>query len=74
MILYLDTSALVKLYVNEIHSDQTRQLTLQVQHLVCHDIGYIETRAALASAERGRRLSRDEYAQAVKQFPNYHST
>ena len=56
------------LYVNEVHSDQTGQLTLQIQHLSCHDIGYIETRSELASAERGWRLSCDDYAQAVKQF------
>ncbi len=68
MILYLDTSALVNLYVKEIQSDQTRQLVRQAQHLICHDIGYIETRAALATAKRGQRLTANEHSQIKQQF------
>ena len=70
MILYLDISALVKLYVNEIHSDQTLQLTQEAEHLICHDIGYVETRAALASAKRGQRLTPEQHSQIIKQFCN----
>ncbi len=64
----MDSSALVKLYVHEIHSEQTRRHTLHYPHLICHGIGYVEVRAALASAERSRRLIQGDYARAVERF------
>ncbi|HGG58864.1 MAG TPA: PIN domain-containing protein [Gammaproteobacteria bacterium] len=68
MILYLDTSALVKFYIDEVHSEQTLRLASQADHLICHAIGFVETRAALASATRGRRLTQNQHTQIVRQF------
>ena len=68
MILYLDTSALVKLYVSEKGSDETLQLAREASQLVCHEIGYVEARAAFASAKRGQRLSPESHATITLQF------
>lgn len=46
MILYLDTSALVKLYVEESGSSEVRQAIVQAQRVVTHGIAYVKARAA----------------------------
>ena len=51
--LYLDSSALVKLYVNELFSTEMQQLAQAADQLLCRVIGYVEVHAAFASAERG---------------------
>lgn len=48
MILYLDTSAVVKLYVDEASSDQVRAAVAEARGCSSHWIAYAETRAALA--------------------------
>ena len=50
MILYLDTSALVKLFVEETHSDRVRQAVSAGQLTVTHAIAYVEACAAFARA------------------------
>jgi predicted nucleic acid-binding protein len=50
--LYLDSSALVKLYVNELFSIEMQQLAQAASVALSRD-GYVEVRAAFASAERG---------------------
>lgn len=57
MILYLDTSALVKLYVEESASQLVRQAVRDAQLSVCHLIAYAETRAALARKRRSGEFS-----------------
>ena len=52
MILYLDTSALVKLYADEPGSRLVREAVRSAQLGVCHLIAYAETRAALARKRR----------------------
>jgi uncharacterized protein len=66
--LYLDSSALVKLYVNELFSIEMQQLAQVADQLLCHVIGYVEVRAAFASAERGSRISRADYMRMVARF------
>ena len=66
--LYLDSSALVKLYVNELFSIEMQQLAQAADQLLCHVIGYVEVRAAFASAERGSRISRADYMRMVARF------
>lgn len=65
---YFDTSALVKLYLRETFSDQTSELFLSALFVSTHEIGYVETRAALAAAKRGARLDDTEYAISVRNF------
>lgn len=54
MIVYLDTSALVKLFVEEIHSDHVRQAVSENQLTVTHAIAYVEACATFARAAHMR--------------------
>jgi predicted nucleic acid-binding protein len=56
MILYLDTSALVKLFVEEERSDRVRQAVTDRQLVVTHTIAYVEACAAFARVayDRGK--------------------
>lgn len=66
--LYLDSSALVKLYVREAHSADVMALARKSQQWLCHQGGYVEVRAALAAAERLERISAQARSQAVARF------
>ena len=58
MITYVDTSALVKLLVDDEAGTSTiEQLWVMSTAVVCFEIGYVEARAALGSAHRARRLN-----------------
>ncbi len=52
MILYLDTSALIKLFIEEIHSDQVLESAKAAKGLACSSLGYVETHAAFARLAR----------------------
>lgn len=57
LILYLDTSALVKLYVDEEHAAFTRRVASRAAARVTHDIAYVECCAALARRRRDGSLA-----------------
>ncbi len=65
---YLDSSAIVKLYVRESGSTETLKLTGSADLVACSGLGYVEVRAALAAAWRGQRLRDNDYADAVSLF------
>jgi predicted nucleic acid-binding protein len=75
--LYLDTSSLVKLYVDEPDSDTVRKLVASAAIVSTATIAYIETRAALARRRRERALRPAALASAKKTFeaewPRYFS-
>jgi uncharacterized protein len=48
LILYLDTSALVKLYVDEVGSNIVRQAVADSNHLTTSLLSYTETRSAFS--------------------------
>ena len=77
MTLYLDTSSLVKLYVDEPDSDTVRKLVASAAIVSTATIAYIETRAALARRRRERALRPAALASAKKTFeaewPRYFS-
>lgn len=52
MILFFDTSALVKLYVQEQHSDWTRQQVTSLNYCAVSQITWVEMCAAFALKER----------------------
>lgn len=56
MILYLDTSALVKLYVEEPESDIVRKLVSEAEEIVISEISIVEAMAAFARARREGRF------------------
>jgi len=62
MILYLDTSALAKLYANEPGSGLVRGAVQNAQLTVCHLIAYVETRAAFAKKRRMGEFSEKEFS------------
>lgn len=57
MILYLDTSALVKLFLDELDSDLVRRGVARADFRGCHLIGYAEACAALGRQKRIARLA-----------------
>lgn len=69
MIAYFDTSMLVKLLVDdEAYRGEAERIWLEADHLVCAEVGYVETRAALAAARRGGRLDDADMRIAKDQF------
>lgn len=68
MTLYLDTSSLVKLYVEEPDSDTVRKLVESAAIVATATIAYTETRAALARRRRERALRPAAFASAKKTF------
>lgn len=65
MITYVDTSVLLKLFVDdELGGDAAERLWLESDYVVCAEIGYAEARAALAAVHRNARLSARSYSTA----------
>lgn len=75
MTLYLDTSSLVKLYVEEAGSDTVRKLVESAAIVATATVAYTETRAALARRRRERALRPAAFASARKtldaEWPKY---
>lgn len=68
MIAYFDTSALIPLIVEEHASDTCSRLWNEAARTISSRLIYPEARAALAQAERMRRLSAPELVAAVKEL------
>lgn len=60
MILYCDTSALLKLYISEDQPDQVLQSVNEARAVLTHFIAYAELRASLAKAQRMGRITKGE--------------
>jgi predicted nucleic acid-binding protein len=68
MILYCDTSALIKLYVEELHSSAVAKAIADADAIATSLLAYPETRATLARAQRDKRLRSSDFRQALAQF------
>ena len=68
MILYLDTSAYVRLYVREEGHEFVWQASQKAQQIAVHRIAYAEMRAAPTKMLRMDRLTRREVASIKKVF------
>lgn len=68
MILYLDTSAFVRLYIGEIGHQELLVVASRATVVASHAIAYAEMRAALARMRWMQRLSKDEYGAALKAY------
>ncbi len=68
MILYLDTSSLIKLYVEEEGSDTVRAEVAAAEVVATSLLSYPEARAALARIRRQRSLSPVEHRRARTAF------
>lgn len=70
MILYLDTSAFIKLYVNEPGADVIRAAVTGADQVHAHWIAYPEMRSALARLHRMGRQSVESFEQYKREFEN----
>jgi uncharacterized protein len=69
VIVYLDTSVLMKLFIDdEQGSDAAEKLWMQSSFVVCSQVGYAESRAALAAMRRSNRLSVSQFRDAKQSF------
>lgn len=68
MILYLDTSAFIKLYVDEPGAVVVRQAAADAAMVHTHWIAYLEMRAALARLHRMGRQSAEAYREHRREF------
>jgi predicted nucleic acid-binding protein len=66
--LYLDTSALVKFYVEEDGSTLVRKWIDNAETVATSIIAYVEARAAFARRRRERRISTTAYAAMIRDF------
>ncbi len=69
-IIYLDTSALLKLYVQELRSDEVRVLVDSAEGVGTSILTYTEMAAAMARAGRMQLISENEAKSAWKIFLN----
>ena len=68
MIVFCDTSALMKLYAAELHSDWTRQQVSAASHCVVSQITWVEMCAAFALKQRTQQVSAAESKAALKRL------
>ncbi len=68
MILYLDTSALVKLYVSEAGTEEVMAAVTRAQAVASHDIAYVEAHAALARLLRESAVTESVHAGIKREF------
>lgn len=68
MTLYLDTSALVKLYVEEEGSPTVREAVAESETVATSMMAYVEARAAFARRRREGQLSSGEYRRTIREL------
>lgn len=68
MILYLDTSALVKLLIEEEGSPEAERAVVESRVLASSRLSYVETYAALARARAAQRLSAADHRDKRREF------
>lgn len=68
MILYFDTSALVKLYVAEEHSAEIRLAAARSDTVASSLIAYVETRGALSKRRRMKDITEGDFERAKRDF------
>ncbi len=68
MIVYLDTSSLVKLYAPETESAAMKRLVETVEVVATSHLAYVEARAAFARKRRERGLTPKDYRTVLRDF------
>lgn len=78
MILVLDTSALVKLYIEEIDSDTVQSWVDAANQVCCQWLAYVESRSAFAARHRLGHITDQELGRCKEEFERdwarYHRT
>jgi predicted nucleic acid-binding protein len=70
MILYLDTSALVKLYIDEPNREQVMHAVKNAKVVASHKIGFVEVHATFARLQRESRLTLKDLQITKDSFSN----
>lgn len=65
---YIDSSAFVRLYLEEALSTQVRAYVAQLESMSCVSLGFVEVRAALAAAKRANRIDEQQHSVFKQQF------
>lgn len=68
MIVYLDTSSLVKLYVDEAHSASVREWTAEAEVIATSRVAHPETLSALTRRHNSGDIAKREYEKVVQAF------
>jgi predicted nucleic acid-binding protein len=68
MTLYLDSSNIVKLYVQELDTERVKRSVVEAANLATSRIAYVEVRCALSRKRREGQVSPGDYAKAVSAF------
>lgn len=68
MIIYLDTSSLVKLYLKESGSEDIKELVSNASAVITSIVAYAESRAAFVRQYKNSELTRREYLQTKSIF------
>ena len=68
MILYVDTSALIKIYVAEEGTDTVQEAVSRASVVAASRVAYVEARAALARACRESRIGERDLRQSVAEL------
>jgi predicted nucleic acid-binding protein len=68
VILYVDSSNLVKLYLDEDDSRQIEESVAIADEIACSRLGLVEVHAALARAPKGHRITDQDYDRSVVDF------
>ena len=68
MIVYLDTSSLVKLYVEEAHSEIVREWTAEAEVIATCRIAHPETLSVLTRRHNSGDIAKREYEELVQTF------
>jgi len=68
LILYLDTSSLVKLYIEERHSDDVRTWVDEAEIIATSRVAYPEMISALARRRRAGDITKRQYALLASSF------
>ncbi|MCL5962096.1 MAG: type II toxin-antitoxin system VapC family toxin [Chloroflexi bacterium] len=67
-VVYLDTSALIKLFFDEEGSSQVRRLLISASAAATSAVAYVEARAAFARKRRLNLVTDEEYQQILQSF------
>ena len=68
MIVYLDTSALIKLYIREEGTEEVRGIIQQADLVSTSKVAYVEARAAFSRLRREKNLTEEGYQLAKNSF------
>jgi predicted nucleic acid-binding protein len=71
LILYLDTSSLLKIFLIEPDTDMVNRMVSSAERAISSIVAYPEARAGLARARRDGRVNQDAYEDVLAQFEEF---